>query len=85
MTDEVGVVTGELTLRTKVDDDGHLTLQVQYKDANEWYAVCGGDVTLPDPSAAEAVHELLVGVLSRGGPVPPGSEGWTPYQNKTGG
>jgi hypothetical protein len=78
MTDDVGVVTGELTLRTEVSDAGAVTLRVQYKGADEWYAVAGGEGTLPGPKAAEAVHNLVLSVLSRGGPVPPGSEGWTP-------
>ncbi|MQA27884.1 MAG: hypothetical protein GEU94_21060 [Micromonosporaceae bacterium] len=78
MTAEVGVVTGDLTLRTEVSDTGALTLRVQYQGADEWYAVAGGEGSLPDPAAAGAVHQLMVSVLSRGGPVPPGSEGWTP-------
>ena len=46
MTDEVGVVTGELTLRTEYAD-GQVTLRVQYKDADEWYAVTGGGARWP--------------------------------------
>ena len=34
MTTEVGVVTGDLTLRTELSDDGDVTLKVQYKDAD---------------------------------------------------
>ncbi|MGH3728288.1 MAG: hypothetical protein ACRDTU_06000 [Micromonosporaceae bacterium] len=83
MTPEVGVVTGELTLRTEVSDSGAVTLKIQYKGAEEWYAVAGGEITLPtaaatDPAAVEAIHRLVLGVLERGGAVPPGSEGWTP-------
>lgn len=36
MTDEVGVVTGELTLATEVEGDRVVTLRVQYKGADEW-------------------------------------------------
>lgn len=81
MTAEVGVVTGELTLRTEVTDTGSVTLRIQYKGADEWYEVAGGQTTLPAPVAepvAEAMHRLILGVLTRGGAVPPGSEGWTP-------
>ena len=78
MTAEVGVVTGELTLRTEVSDAGGVTLRVQYKGADEWYTVAGGEGALPGAEAAEAVHNLVLSVLSRGGPVPPGSGGWTP-------
>jgi hypothetical protein len=65
MTDEVGVVTGELTLRTEVDDAGDLVVRVQYKDADEWYLVSGAKAHLADPSDLEAVHSVLVGVLHR--------------------
>jgi hypothetical protein len=64
MTDEVGVVTGELTLRSELDD-GKLTLRVQYKDADEWYVVTGGKATLKDPADLEAVHQVVVGILNR--------------------
>lgn len=64
MTDEVGVVTGELTLRTEYAD-GKVTLRVQYKDADEWYAVTGGSVPLGDPAGLDAVHAVAVALLHR--------------------
>jgi hypothetical protein len=64
MTDEVGVVTGELTLRTEVAD-GQVTLRVQYKDADEWYAVTGGRAPLKDPADVDAVHTVAVALLHR--------------------
>ncbi|MFR9777465.1 hypothetical protein ACL02O_15585 [Micromonospora sp. MS34] len=64
MTDEVGVVTGELTLRTEWAD-GRVTLRVQYKDADEWYVVTGGRAPLADPSGLDAVHTVAVGLLNR--------------------
>ncbi|MBM0233398.1 hypothetical protein JNW91_16970 [Micromonospora sp. STR1_7] len=64
MTDEVGVVTGELTLRTEYAD-GKVTLRVQYKDADEWYAVTGGSVALADPAGLDAVHGVAVALLHR--------------------
>lgn len=66
-TDEVGVITGEVTLRTEVDDDSALVLRVQYRGADEWYTVTGGQATLHDPRDAEPVHGLVLGVLARGG------------------
>ncbi len=65
MTDEVGVITGELSLLTEVDDAGQLTLRVQYKDADEWYAVSGGRATLADPQDVDAVHAIATGILHR--------------------
>ena len=59
MTDEVGAVTGDLTLRTDLADDGTVTLTVQYKDADEWYKITGGKVTLTEPAALDVVPHSL--------------------------
>jgi hypothetical protein len=67
MTDEVGVVTGELTLATEVTAAGEATLHVQYKDAGEWYTVTGGHYKLPDPSRGRQLHDAAVALLSPGG------------------
>jgi hypothetical protein len=64
MTDEAGVVTGELTLRTELTGND-VTLHVQYKDADEWYRVTGGKATLKDPADLEAVHSLAIALLHR--------------------
>jgi hypothetical protein len=65
MTDEVGVITGDLTLRSELDDAGVLVLRVQYKDAAEWYTVTGAKATLADPTDIDAVHTIAVGLLNR--------------------
>ncbi|MFY1674666.1 hypothetical protein ACN27G_32800 [Plantactinospora sp. WMMB334] len=64
MTDDVGVITGELTLRTELDGK-HAVLRVQYKDAAEWYTVTGGRAPLADPADVAAVHTIAVGLLDR--------------------
>jgi hypothetical protein len=64
MTDEVGVVTGDLTLRTELSGD-QVAVRVQYKDADEWYAVTGAKATLKDPADVDAVHSVAVGILNR--------------------
>jgi hypothetical protein len=64
MTDEVGVITGELTVRTELSGD-RVTIHVQYKDADEWYVVTDGTVTLQDPADLDAVHALAVALLHR--------------------
>lgn len=64
MTDEVGVVTGELTLRSTFSD-GEVALSVQYKDAEEWYAVTGGRSKLTDSSDLDSVHAIAVALLNR--------------------
>jgi hypothetical protein len=65
MTDEVGVITGDLTLRSELDDAGQVTLRVQYKEADEWYVVTGGRATLADPRDLDAVHTIAAGLLNR--------------------
>lgn len=67
MTDEVGVITGEVTVQTQVEDSGELVVRVQYTDANEWYTLTGGRCTLADPRDGEPVHRLVLAVLERGG------------------
>ncbi|WP_432417520.1 hypothetical protein [Actinoplanes solisilvae] len=64
MTDEVGVVTGDLTLRTEVSGFD-VTVRVQYKDADEWYTVTGAKAPLRDPADADAVHAVVAGILNR--------------------
>jgi hypothetical protein len=65
MTDEVGVITGDLTLRTELSADGQVTLRVQYREADEWYAVTGGTAKLADPRDADAVHRIAAALLHR--------------------
>lgn len=67
MTDEVGVVTGELTLRTCVRSDGTAVLYVQYKDAAEWYTVTGGRYRLADPADGARLHQAALELLAQGG------------------
>jgi len=64
MTDEVGVVTGDLTLRSEISGT-IVTLRVQYKDADEWYTVTGGRATLTNPADLAAVHTIAVALLNR--------------------
>ena len=64
MTDEVGVVTGDLTLKTELSA-GTVTLRIQYKDADEWYAVTGGTAALHDPADLDAVHGVALALLNR--------------------
>ena len=66
MTDEVGVITGELELRTVCAEDGSLAVLVRYAGALDWYAVTGtSGQRLRDPGDHEPVHALLVGALHR--------------------
>ena len=63
MTDEVGVVTGDLTLRSEVAN-GTSVLTVRYRDAEEWYTVTGA-TTRARKDALNALHTLAVALLNR--------------------
>jgi len=63
MTDEVGVVTGDLTVQTEADDDGTLRCQVQYQGADESYTITGA----PSSGDLDAVHAVVVDRVRRGG------------------
>jgi hypothetical protein len=64
MTDEVGVVTGELTLRSELSR-GTYVLAVQYKGAAEWYHVTGTKARLHRKDDLDAMHAQAVALLNR--------------------
>ncbi|QFT87579.1 hypothetical protein FIU87_02845 [Bacillus sp. THAF10] len=65
MTAEVGVISGELELRTTCDEEGMLSLSITYVGAEEWYTLPGEDYQLHDSRDHEVVHRMLVNVLER--------------------
>lgn len=67
MTDDVGVITGELTLRTDVAASGEASLAVQYLGADESYAVTNGHYRLDDPALGQALHDAALAHLATGG------------------
>jgi hypothetical protein len=60
MTDEVGTVTGDLTLRTEIAMDGTLRVLVQYLGAAEWYRLTDAPAALPPETTLEALHASLL-------------------------
>jgi len=67
MTDEVGAITGELTLRTEVDGHGTVSHRIQYKDAEEWYTVTGLPATQPESEAGDAAVDSATAPVAGGG------------------
>lgn len=65
MTNEVGVITGEVELHTSCAEDGTLDLAIRYAGADEWYTIQGQDYRLHDPRDHDVLHHLLVNVLQR--------------------
>lgn len=63
MTDEVGTVTGDLTLRTELTEDGTVRVLVQYTGADEWYRVTGAPTVLPPQTTLDALHARILAEL----------------------
>ncbi|MEU9123210.1 hypothetical protein AB0C96_25655 [Streptomyces sp. NPDC048506] len=66
MTDEVGVITGDLTLATHTLPDGRAHIAIQYTGAEEWYTLTGSPVPLPGGGLA-ALHADVLRRVQRGG------------------
>ncbi|MEO3870446.1 hypothetical protein ABGB18_16655 [Nonomuraea sp. B12E4] len=66
MTDEVGVITGEVTVRTEIAG-GRATVRIQYFEADEWYEIEGSPLGLTaDPGPR--LHQEIVQAVQRGLP-----------------
>ncbi|MFJ3310839.1 hypothetical protein ACIPSA_49490 [Streptomyces sp. NPDC086549] len=67
MTDEAGVITGDLTVATHLQADGHAArVTIQYTGADEWYTLSGSPAPIPAGGLA-AYHRDLLGRIRRGG------------------
>jgi hypothetical protein len=78
MTEEVGAVTGELELATRVGAEG-IEVAVRYAGADEWYTVEGSPVGLVRARDSSAVklretHGRIVRQLTRQGKIVDGNE-----------
>ncbi|CAM5288996.1 hypothetical protein SAVIM338S_00268 [Streptomyces avidinii] len=75
MTDEVGVITGDVSLTTEAAADGTVHVRIQYTGADEWYTLTGSPAPLPAGGLA-VFHERIVGAVQAGGAaeVPHGGE-----------
>ncbi len=65
MTTEVGVISGELELKTSCNEQGILNLAITYVGAAEWYTLPGEEYQLHDPRDHEVIHRMLTKVLER--------------------
>ncbi len=67
MTDEVGVITGGLTVATTALPDGRAGVAVQYTGADEWYTLTGSPVPLRRGGLAALHADVLHRVRQGGG------------------
>lgn len=79
MTEEVGAITGELELATRLSREGLLEAAVRYAGADEWYTVKGSPLS-PSLEASDnapvnlLLHEWAVARLTTSGAVVDGNE-----------
>ncbi|MFJ2509928.1 hypothetical protein ACIQJX_26860 [Streptomyces griseoviridis] len=66
MTDDVGVITGDLTLTTTLQTNGQAQIRIQYTGADEWYTLTGSPTAVPDQDV-EALHTAVLDAIARGG------------------
>ncbi|GAA0819172.1 hypothetical protein ACFQVD_29900 [Streptosporangium amethystogenes subsp. fukuiense] len=66
MTDEVGTVTGDLTVVTEVAG-GQAAVRVQYTGAEEWYVATGSPLPV-SAGRGEGIHEAVVAMIRHGAP-----------------
>lgn len=64
MTDEVGVITGPVTLRTTAVAGGLASFGIQYKDADEWYTLTGSP--LPHHGDPATLHAAALAAVRAG-------------------
>lgn len=65
-TEEVGCITGDLTVHT-MWIDGEARLTVQYTGALDWFTVDGSPVAAADEATARNVHQAMVEAVKAGG------------------
>jgi hypothetical protein len=79
MTEEVGAITGELELLTRLTPDGgDIEAMVRYAGAQDLYTVSGSPVRAvserPDQVEHRAAHERILETLTTPGKVESGNE-----------
>ncbi|MFG2193290.1 hypothetical protein [Streptomyces sp. NPDC048639] len=65
MTDEVGAITGDLTVHTTWLE-GEAAVAVQYTGAEDWYTVTGSPIHAGDELTGRAVHQKAVETIRSG-------------------
>jgi hypothetical protein len=66
MTDEVGVITGDLTVATTLGSGSRVAVHIQYTGAEEWYTLTGSPVAAA-PGCLEGLHAAVLRAVREGG------------------
>ncbi|WNI20684.1 hypothetical protein [Streptomyces sp. ITFR-16] len=65
LTEEVGPLSGDLTIHTTwADDTAQIT--VQYTGAADWFTMAGSPVPCPSEAASRDLHDAAVEAVRRG-------------------
>ncbi|MFI2367764.1 hypothetical protein [Streptomyces sp. NPDC018833] len=62
LTEEVGVVTGDLTVHTTWVD-GEASVTVQYTGAADWFTVSGSPAPCPSEAASRDLHDAVIAAV----------------------
>lgn len=67
-TEEVGIISGDLTVHTTWSASDHLALiTVQYSGALDWFTMTGSPAPSPSEPHSRALHQAIVEAVRRGG------------------
>ncbi|MCX4775479.1 hypothetical protein [Streptomyces sp. NBC_01264] len=66
ITDEVGAITGDVSVTTEAGPNGTVQVRIQYTGAEESYTLTGSPTPLP-PDGLAAFHERVVDAVKAGG------------------
>ncbi|MFI8828710.1 hypothetical protein [Streptomyces sp. NPDC053431] len=66
LTDEVGVLTGDLTVHTTYID-GEARVAVQYSGASDWFTMSGSPVPCGSEEDSRDLHDAVVAAVRGGG------------------
>lgn len=67
MTEEVGCITGELTVVTTAFPTGQAWVAVQTRGADEWYTLTGTPTPLPMGESLAHYHQRVLDAVRTGG------------------
>ncbi|HET6360406.1 hypothetical protein OG905_36605 [Streptomyces sp. NBC_00322] len=69
LTEEVGVIKGDVTVHTTWSD-GQAQIAVQYSGASDWFTMSGSPVPCPSEEASRTLHQAIVDAVRDGTEVP---------------
>jgi hypothetical protein len=66
LTDEVGVLTGDLTVHTTWAS-GEARVAVQYSGASDWFTMTGSPIACATEDESRVLHQAIVQAVADGG------------------